>query len=684
MQTRPSSAAPFTLPLYLVTNPFKYLYCLLLIHLADYLLSREDPASEVFVTGTFDQWSKSVKLQKEGAVFQKSLDLPSTDQSYYYKFVVDGEWTTDKTAPTENDHLGNTNNVLRPDQIKPHSHTSASPHSAIMSSVGPDSTTAALAGQVPLEKDKKQASDVDHMPGAFPAETPQNETRGFVGHDRPELAPGDIVPNYGSAGRSATKSGAPQAKSPKDGEQTFGVSPLPATAGADNPIKTKPGESLPSSTSYIPGKDISSQVKTDKESYERSDAYPTSGSAMHDSQGAFGVPPVTQNMIPESSLPIGQPSSGSRNNSGHYMQSAGAGSSTAAMVGQVPLESRGVPQIVSDSQHQANASPEPSKSPDTVMDKKEVEHEIKDKVPEQPPTSENRTSKSTATAAAGGAAVVGGSAAAASGIPSSIQNAISGMNAKSDTSPSQTAPGVPETVSDAQAATQTSPEAASNPQAISNKKAVEAELHDKVSPSQQTGESAPAFAVARFTVPASMHEENSFGVDQLTHQVGHTEGAPMIADEDTLPAIAVANANAGAESTENGSAAQSSIGTATKGDPADTTSGQTGSGGASLNAPASQPAQSAVTEAKAATETSGEEAKAPAGPFAPKKDRNFADDAREVSPMSKPTVTTGTSSGHTPLKSSATDASSSTASSPTDFKKKNRRSFFGKIKDKLK
>lgn len=48
--------------------------------------SREHPdAEEVFVTGTFDDWTKSVKLDKKGDVFEKTVDLKDASKKIYYK-----------------------------------------------------------------------------------------------------------------------------------------------------------------------------------------------------------------------------------------------------------------------------------------------------------------------------------------------------------------------------------------------------------------------------------------------------------------------------------------------------------------------------------------------------------------------------------------------------------------------
>jgi Glycogen recognition site of AMP-activated protein kinase len=45
----------------------------------------EHEASEVYVTGTFDNWSKSEKLIQTGNVFEKNVTLPSAAEKIYYK-----------------------------------------------------------------------------------------------------------------------------------------------------------------------------------------------------------------------------------------------------------------------------------------------------------------------------------------------------------------------------------------------------------------------------------------------------------------------------------------------------------------------------------------------------------------------------------------------------------------------
>ena len=37
------------------------------------------------MTGTFDDWAKSVKLERKGDGFEKLLDLPETEEKIFYK-----------------------------------------------------------------------------------------------------------------------------------------------------------------------------------------------------------------------------------------------------------------------------------------------------------------------------------------------------------------------------------------------------------------------------------------------------------------------------------------------------------------------------------------------------------------------------------------------------------------------
>lgn len=226
----------------------------------------EHPANEVFVTGTFDDWNKTQKLDKKGDIFEKEVTLPISTDKIYYKFVVDGNWITDHTAPQENDQSGNLNNFLTPERI--------SPVTATMSGVTPQSTTAQLAGEVPKENN----SNSESVPGAFP-ETPAAEPASFGVNPIPasegagnpvQLAPGEAVPPPSEITSNTITSGvhddqelkaADQAKSQ---EQTFSVNPIPGTDGPSNPVTLPAGESVPPPSDFTTNT-VTSGVHDDEE-----------------------------------------------------------------------------------------------------------------------------------------------------------------------------------------------------------------------------------------------------------------------------------------------------------------------------------------------------------------------------------------------------------------------------------
>ena len=50
--------------------------------------SRTQPATSVSVTGTFDDWSQSVTLEKNGSDFEKTVELPSSADKILYKVRI--------------------------------------------------------------------------------------------------------------------------------------------------------------------------------------------------------------------------------------------------------------------------------------------------------------------------------------------------------------------------------------------------------------------------------------------------------------------------------------------------------------------------------------------------------------------------------------------------------------------
>ncbi|CRG85275.1 hypothetical protein PISL3812_02380 [Talaromyces islandicus] len=299
-------------------------------------------ANEVFVTGTFDDWGRTVRLEKKGDIFEKEVQLPATPTGKIeYKFVVDGEWVTDKNVREENDGHNNINNVLFPEDLKTadksafESITGGNTAAAVMAGVTPESTTAGLAAQVPKEKTVSP-------PGGFP-ETPATEVD--------ELA----------------------------------VNPIPASAGIGNPIALNPGEPVPH-PSTLHSNTVASTVRTDKEGYEADASNPVvPGGQGAKTEDVLSVPPVPQGeLIPESSLPQNPPAT---SDPGVTIQSAHPTSTTAALAGQVPLEPKRnaeavseVPGVVKQSISLAHDSPEAAANAEAVGEKAAVEKELQDKV----------------------------------------------------------------------------------------------------------------------------------------------------------------------------------------------------------------------------------------------------------------------------------------------------------------
>lgn len=434
----------------------------------------EHPADEVYVTGTFDNWTKSVQLEKEGNVFSKTVDLKEPEGKIYYKFIVDGNWIINQSAPNEPDLEGNVNNFITPDQIN-----AETPGAAILNTVTPSSTTAAMAAEQPIENkptEQKTLGDEPTQDEKLPLETPSDIPGGFPATPANEL------------------------------DKAIGINPLPASEGAGNPIKLEPGEKIPES---ITAQSTDKYVKLDKESYEKSDALPGIETEL---------PPVSSNTIPESSLPI----IGAQD---VLINSAAPTATTAGLAAEVPLESNGafVPEVVRESQEKAGAVTEASTDPTEVKEKTLVEEELKGTVPEAPATSvgtagvgteksENTPDASLAAlaATAGGAVIAAGLAAketveekagpalnsaadaitdtANKNLPDSVKEQLpvaaqETLAAKNEEQIRQeVSPEVPAEVKESLVEAGKSPEAAANTAAVEDKKEVENELLKEVKP----------------------------------------------------------------------------------------------------------------------------------------------------------------------------------------------------------
>jgi len=523
--------------------------------MGSFVFKWEHPASDVYVTGTFDNWSESEKLVKSGDIFEKNVTLSDASEKIYYKFVVDGNWTTDHTAPQENDASGNLNNVLTIDRIVKHTPTTA----GVMSGVTPTSTTTELAKDAPLEKKSPlEHTNSSDLPGAF-LETPALEKGDFSVNPIPatsgtgnpvKLAPGEKVPDPSSFTSKEVTSGVhddPElvaAANKSESKQTFSVSPLPAFAGAINPVTTAPGEKIPDS-STLTGNTINSAVRTDKESYENSGAFghtpvlpPVFTPQAERDQTGTGVldmPPVSKNIIPESSLPISAAAVGSFDAT-PTIQSAGPQATTSQLAANVPLESSKVPEVVKKSQEEAGVGPEASAIPEEVTEKSAVEKELLNEVPVAPSTSEGTAGK-----------YLSGSV--QNQLPDSVQESMDSINASSTSQ--SAAQDTPQVVKESIAESSQSPEAAAYKELISEKKAVEKELLAEIKPENATGEPAPKITstsnTSSLNAPATPSKDTATALATPAKSTTAKADTPSSSKAADSPASSAAGSSAAAD-----------------------------------------------------------------------------------------------------------------------------------------
>ncbi|UNI15647.1 Cruciform DNA binding protein [Purpureocillium takamizusanense] len=501
--------------------------------MGSYTFKWEHPAEEAFVTGTFDNWQKTVKLEKRDGVFQQKVDIAHPLHKIYYKFVVDNNWTINESSPHEPDSEGNINNFLTQADLEQPSFSSS-----ILNTVTPESTTVAMAGKKNNKK-KQQQKAQQAAPATKPAETAPAETTAAAPvaavvpveaapAAEPTAAAAVVAPvaaesRDDTATPSIVPGGFPETPANEE-DKTVSVNPLPAAPGAVNPITLEPGEKIPQT---VTGQGLNDNVKLDKESYEKSDALP--------GVVATDLPPVSKNTIPESSLPI-------TSNKDATINTVGPGATTAALAGQVPLESKDskVPEVVKESQQKAGVAPEASAVPEEVREKAAVEDELKSKVQEAPGTSEGHAGvgaeKQENTGLIAGAALTTGGAVAAAVIaakdklveaagptvneaaasatdaanknlpdsvkaqlPEAAQNHLAAQS--KETTREEVSPQVPTEVKESLTEAGKSPEAAGNTEAVVEKKQVETELLKEVKPAPAVDETKSAATKAPTTKP---------------------------------------------------------------------------------------------------------------------------------------------------------------------------------------
>lgn len=339
-------------------------------------------------------------------------------------------------------------------------------------------------------------------------------------------------------------------------QQNVSVSPLPATAGAGNPITLAPGIPVPKTDEFT-ANTVNSNVKLDEASYNKPDAMvggapflppvvTPAAERANKGTGVFDVPPITKNMIPESSLPMGAQPGTYDAEVGPFVQSAAPTSTTAQLAGQVPLENKKpqaetvvVPSIVKESQAKAHFPPEASAQTEPVVEKHQVEDELLAKVPKAPVTADGTPSVGEVATAVGGAvtALAGAAAVYANtakdkaveayqqaptaeqvkeSLPAPIKNVVAPPPAPTA---SHAAPGpVQASIAEAHA----SPEAAANREAIAEKQQVESELLHKVPTHNEAGEPAPNVK------PVAVHVDQHKLKDALVEAENTTEKQPQL------------------------------------------------------------------------------------------------------------------------------------------------------------
>lgn len=165
------------------------------------------------------------------------------------------------------------------------------------------------------------------------------------------------------------------------------------------------------------------------------------------------------------------------------IQSVGPNSTSADLAGQVPLEPH-VPHVVEESQQKAGFPPEASANSEAVREKSEVEQELESKVPEEPATAEGTGSSKKANEVTIQSVGPNSTTAALAGRvplePKSQSKASSGEaldRSIQSVSPHSITAGlagqVPQIVQGSQQFAGVSPEASANPEAVSEKAAVE-------------------------------------------------------------------------------------------------------------------------------------------------------------------------------------------------------------------
>lgn len=127
------------------------------------LLTSYRPAgpSHVYVTGTFDNWAKSLPLIKNpDGSFQITAPLSiDKDQKILYKYVVDDEWCIDTTGKTVPDETGILNNFVEKDDLIVLNVKNAIPEAAGLTTTTPSKSHASSTSETTTSTEKPVVKD---------------------------------------------------------------------------------------------------------------------------------------------------------------------------------------------------------------------------------------------------------------------------------------------------------------------------------------------------------------------------------------------------------------------------------------------------------------------------------------------------------------------------------------------
>lgn len=366
---------------------------------------------------------------------------------------------------------------------------------ATISSVAPESTTATLAGKVPIRErgvpevvtESEQAAHQSPEAAAYTEPVEQKsaveeelmskvpEARGLeaVGHGNAEGVPAAVTESQHRADVDPEATSSPVAvedKATMEEELKQKVPEEPATSSSGIF-----GASEGGITGAIAGGALAAGGAIAAAAYAARDHAPEAIDQASKYANQYGGA-------------LGEKAQPYLNQAHGYAEKYAGQTDKSASTTAAGITTHSVPSTVLDSQQAAHVSPEAAAEPEVVGEKAAMEKELQAKVPEEPATSESGLLGKSEQGITGKAAVgiAAGTAAATA--------AVAGItdHAETESAPSTTAVTnntVPSAVLDSQEAAHVSPEASAEPEVVSEKAAMEKELQAKVPEEPATSES---------------------------------------------------------------------------------------------------------------------------------------------------------------------------------------------------